>query len=63
MCGTRRVRPSLINLPVSAVALLLVVVADEAAVEEVGASGDVGSVVGCEEGGDAGDLLGLAEAA
>ena len=39
------------------------VVADEASVDDVGGAGAVGSVVGGEEEGDAGDLFWGAEAA
>ena len=42
---------------------MLVVVADEAAVDDVGGAGDVGGFVGGEEGDEAGDLFGLAHAA
>ena len=43
--------------------LLLVVVADEAAIDEVGGSGDVGAFGGGEEGGDTGDFFRLSDAA
>ncbi len=39
------------------------VVADEAAVDDVGGAGDVGGFVGGEEGGEAGYFFGCAEAA